>query len=110
MGRAIGALILAGMVGITCAFLVPKGPRVVPAVPSTAGEEASPNPVDEPWEPLPVLRPIFIEDEQPEPPCEGLSDVGSLACVLASPLDLDSFSDGTLRKADRAALRERLET
>lgn len=104
MGRAVGVLILAGMIGITCAFLVPKSPKVDSAVAVPAPTVVAPWIPPEPEEE--ILEPIVIQAAHL--PCEGLSSEASLKCVLKSPLDLDAFSEITLAKADLAALRERL--
>lgn len=102
LGRAIGALILAMMIGITCALLVPKGPRPVPAVPMTTVASAPLPPIP------PEPEPIIITPEPPHPTlCEGLGEKATLACVLRGP-DLDSYSDDVLEKADSAAYAERL--
>lgn len=102
IGRAIGALILAMMIGITCAFLVPKGPKPAPAAPVTTVVAAPLPPIP------PEPEPIIITPELPHSNlCEGLNEKATLACVLRGP-DLDSYSETVLEKADSAAYAERL--
>lgn len=96
----IGITVFGLAVGITfCARLTFKSKPVVVAQPS-------PPPAIPPEPEVPAV--VYSEPEEAPKPCTDLSDSASLACVLRSPLDLDGFSDATLSRAERAALKDRL--
>ena len=102
------AVLLLALVAVTYAVCRPRGPGG-----STVHVTVSqvPEPVETPApEPPPD---VVVEDEQPEPPCEGLGEDASLRCVLDTPVDavhwsLEPFSAATLDRAERAARRQRV--
>jgi len=100
------AVLLLALVAVTYAVCRPRGPGG-----STVHVTVSqvPEPVETP---APDSMPVVVEDERPEPPCEGLGEDASLRCVLDTPEDaarwsLEPFSGATLDKAERAARRQR---